>query len=145
MAGSRGAFRTLKATQAPSKPKWTRSVQTQSSRCKLATTKIGLLFSSRVYANSWLFCRWISLLGSNNAMRLWRLESKRSHIRNPQRKFSANRSAENKRYCSGLGRKCAFALETYVGHNSSAPRDSVSKPSIAGRLQSHLRYDGHFR
>ena len=73
------------------------------------------------------------------------LQSERSSVRGPQRKFSADHSAEDSRHYSGLGRECTLALETYLGHNGSAACNSISQPSIAGRLQSDLRHDGHFR
>ena len=73
------------------------------------------------------------------------LQSGRCSIRCPQRKFSTGHSGENSRHYSRLGRKCTLALKTYLGHDSSAARNSISQSSIAGRLQSDLRHDGHFR
>ena len=48
--------------------------------CKLATTKIGQRFSSRVYESSWLFCRWTSPSASNNAMQRWRFAERRALV-----------------------------------------------------------------
>ena len=43
------------------------------------------------------------------------------------------------------GRKCAVAPKAYFRDNGGAALDSISQSSVAGRLQSDLRYDGHFR
>jgi hypothetical protein len=71
MAVSQGAFGMLKSAHVGSKPKWTSFPLGRSWLFKLATTKIGLQFLSRVCANGSWFCRWTNPLASNSAKQRW--------------------------------------------------------------------------
>ena len=146
LAGSRGAFVTLKGTHVLSKPKWTSSSQERSWLCKLATTKIGHAVFIACLRKQLVVLPLDQSIGEQQrdaALEICRASAVVSA--GPQRKFSADHSAEDSRHNSRLGRKCALALETYLGHNGSTARNSISQPSVAGRLQSDLRHDGHFR
>jgi len=71
-------------------------------------------------------------LGATTRRSIGDLQSERSSVRGPRRKFSADHSAEDSRHNSRLGRKCTLALKTYLGHNGSTARNSISQRSIAG-------------